>query len=108
MRAPAARPYRHGPLAVMPNRVHWHVPPVVRRNGNLRLRLTCGCPGQRYPPLRLVPGTLLWLREALGGSNPPADMVVQTYRCGDCGTVVEITVADMLLLAPSAPLVEAL
>lgn len=99
---------KRGLCVVMPSTAHWTVPPVVRRNGHRRLTVTCACPGHRYPPLRLVPAALVWLRDALGGRHPPPNMVVQTYRCGDCGAVVEITVADMLALAPSATRASAL
>jgi hypothetical protein len=61
------------------------------------LPLTCSCPGGRRLPLRLMPDALFWLRRSLQDGLMPADMVVQTYRCSNCGTVVEITASDLSL-----------
>lgn len=45
-----------------------------------------------------MPDALFWLREALGGSDPDPELVVQTYRCKDCGHVLEITASDLMLV----------
>ena len=61
------------------------------------LPLTCTCPGGRRLPLRLMPEALFWLRRNMQDGLMPADMVVQTYRCSNCGTVVYITAGDLSL-----------
>jgi hypothetical protein len=47
-----------------------------------------------------MPEALLWLRDALGGRHPPASLVIQTYRCRDCGAVLQITAGDLSLDEP--------
>ena len=52
--------------------------------------------------MRLMPDALFWLRRNMQDGSMPADMVVQTYRCSNCGTVVEITAGDLSLAGPCA------
>lgn len=69
----------------------------------IMLPLTCGCPGGRRLPLRVMPEAVFWLRANLQAGAMPPHMVVQTYRCRDCGQVVEITAAALSLGHTCAP-----
>lgn len=55
----------------------------------LPLDVTCQCPGgTRVPPIRVTVGLLALLERANGEIDP--NMLLQTYRCGSCQSVVLI------------------
>jgi len=58
--------------------------------------VTCQCMrGKRRPPLRVIPDAVYVIRPLL--EHLPPDMVLMTYRCGDCQTLVELRLADLAL-----------
>ncbi len=65
----------------------------------LKIDRCCSCfAGKRRPPLRLCLSVMVALRNAAeGGVAEIADQTLLTYRCADCGEVVNITLRDLYL-----------
>ena len=59
------------------------------------LQVKCGCNGRRTIPLNIRPSAVFWLKGALADNPPPPDLVLQDYRCADCGITVDITFRHM-------------
>ena len=59
------------------------------------LQVKCACNGKRTIPINLRPPAIFWLKGALADHPPPPDLVLQDYRCSDCGKVVEVTMKHM-------------
>ena len=82
----------------------WRVPRVgVRDTGaGIVLPVTCACPGgTRRPPIRLRPDAVIKLHGALAKSTLTAALIVMTYQCPNCRSLVEITAGDLHLIGPS-------
>ncbi|KKK59430.1 hypothetical protein LCGC14_3034470 [marine sediment metagenome] len=65
----------------------------------LKIDRCCSCfAGKRRPPLRLRVSVMVALRNAAkGGVADIANQTLLTYRCADCGEVVNITLRDLYL-----------
>ena len=56
------------------------------------LQVTCGCPSRRRVlPIRFAKHAAQILWDAMG-----PDGLVETYRCGDCGHIVQVRVRHLL------------
>ena len=58
--------------------------------------VTCRCPNNRRPPLRVDPDAAYAVRELLNGHVE--DAVLLTYRCYSCSTIIEIHLSDLALI----------